>query len=280
MPLDVKRMSKQATIAAAKRFALVLSAILFAACADGATAPEVMPRPVASLMNCDTREWEYDPWTRSWTEAASGETVYSDPYASCNGGFGDDWGNDYGDGGGFNYWNEVAPPGIDMYGVAANEEANCPRCVQVVGDLANKLAQNPAVQQAAAQAGQSASAYAARLANAWQNIGPRVTGQWHHIATDKNWISTLRGGPWSPQFEQLFKQGGMNLNNAANRVFVVGHVGPHPELYHSTVMSRLQAAVHGLSGKRAEEALRQALAEIAEEVARPGSYLNDLITRR
>ena len=57
-------------------------------------------------------------------------------------------------------------------------------------------------------------------------------GPVHHIATNKNWDSPARGGPWSPRFEKLFKKAGMSLDDAANKVAVPGHRGPHPEAYH------------------------------------------------
>jgi hypothetical protein len=56
--------------------------------------------------------------------------------------------------------------------------------------------------------------------------------QWHHLATDKNDASPLRGGPWTPRFQRLFGKAGMHLNDPANRVYLLGHLGPHPERYH------------------------------------------------
>ncbi len=57
-------------------------------------------------------------------------------------------------------------------------------------------------------------------------------GPIHHIATNKNSVSSVRGGPWTPRFERIFKRAGITLQNAVNKVRVWGHKGPHPEAYH------------------------------------------------
>ena len=62
----------------------------------------------------------------------------------------------------------------------------------------------------------------------------------HHIATNKNHTAEVRGGPWTPDFEKLFQQVGMDLEHPANRIFVIGHKGPHPEAYHREVYARLE----------------------------------------
>jgi hypothetical protein len=70
----------------------------------------------------------------------------------------------------------------------------------------------------------------------------------HHIATNKDWVSNVRGGPWSPAFEKLFKKAGMSLEDVANRVQIPGHRGPHPEEYHRAIFDRLSAATLGKNG--------------------------------
>ena len=57
----------------------------------------------------------------------------------------------------------------------------------------------------------------------------------HHIGTIANKKSSLRGGPWTQRFEELFARAGMRLNDAENIVPIQGHKGPHPERYHQIV---------------------------------------------
>ena len=57
----------------------------------------------------------------------------------------------------------------------------------------------------------------------------------HHLATNENWVSTLRGGPWSPRFAKIFARAGMTLEDAENLVDIPGHYGPHSEAYHQCI---------------------------------------------
>jgi hypothetical protein len=101
----------------------------------------------------------------------------------------------------------------------------------------------------------------------------------HHIATICNDTSTLRGGPWTPRFRELFAKAGMKLNDPANRMPLEGHRGPHPERYHRSVYRRLYDATadcRGISDCRAR--LTRALEKLAEEIATEGSELNRLVT--
>jgi A nuclease family of the HNH/ENDO VII superfamily with conserved AHH len=103
---------------------------------------------------------------------------------------------------------------------------------------------------------------------------------WHHLATNKNEISTVYGGPWTPRFEQLFELAGMSLDAAENLVYLKGHKGPHPEAYHREVYRILGAATEdcepiSLCRSRFAEALRR----IAEEVCTPGSRLHRLVMK-
>src|SRR5262245_2854144 len=101
----------------------------------------------------------------------------------------------------------------------------------------------------------------------------------HHIATNKNWLSTARGGPWSPRFQKIFEKAGMTLEDAANKVRIPGHQGPHPEAYHQAIYDRLIAATSGLNGQAYKERLIQELEKIAIEASTPGSPLNKLLTK-
>jgi len=103
----------------------------------------------------------------------------------------------------------------------------------------------------------------------------------HHIATDKNGKAEVRGGPWTPQFEPLFERAGMSLNDPANKLFVIGHKGPHPEQYHQEVYDRLNDAIKLCAGPdECRRQLTNALDEIAGDICRSGSRLNKLVTKK
>ncbi|WP_375744466.1 AHH domain-containing protein [Corallococcus interemptor] len=102
----------------------------------------------------------------------------------------------------------------------------------------------------------------------------------HHIATNKWWESTASDGPWSPRFQKFFDQAGMSLDDAANRVPIKGHKGPHPKEYHETVYERLRDAMEDCGTMhQCREALTKALRELAEEISTSGTKLNKLVTK-
>jgi hypothetical protein len=101
----------------------------------------------------------------------------------------------------------------------------------------------------------------------------------HHLATDKNWVSTARGGPWSPRLDALFKKAGMTLQDGMNIISLGGHYGPHPEAYHAAVFKRLKEATEGLSGPEYTKAFKAALSKLADEAKTPGTELNKLLTQ-
>jgi len=102
----------------------------------------------------------------------------------------------------------------------------------------------------------------------------------HHICTDKNYVSDKQGGPWTPRFEEIFKKAGMSLQDPENLVRVKAHQGPHPQAYHETVLEELRKATKGrTAGTPAfREALKSALASLAQEIQTPGTKLNGLVT--
>lgn len=102
----------------------------------------------------------------------------------------------------------------------------------------------------------------------------------HHICTDKNSISDRTGGPWTPQFEDIFRNAGKSLDDPDNLVQVPGHSGPHPQAYHEAVMDSLTQATRRLQPGTIEyrQALEKALRELAEEIKTPGTRLNALVT--
>ena len=101
----------------------------------------------------------------------------------------------------------------------------------------------------------------------------------HHIATDKNLVSTAAGGPYTPKFEALFEKAGMTLQDVLNKVPVLGHKGPHPE-YNQLVFDRLTRAVSGLKGDAYKSALQNELKAIGTESQTAGTQLNKLLTQK
>jgi hypothetical protein len=109
--------------------------------------------------------------------------------------------------------------------------------------------------------------------------GPCV--ETHHIATICNDKSTARGGTWSPRFRAIFARAGMTLDDPANKMPLPGHYGPHPERYHKIVYKILNDATTTCrSVVECGENLREALRQLAKEIATPGTELNQLVTRQ
>ncbi|KFA90809.1 hypothetical protein Q664_26205 [Archangium violaceum Cb vi76] len=103
---------------------------------------------------------------------------------------------------------------------------------------------------------------------------------WHHLATNKNSISDLRGGPWTPRFKLLFEMAGMDLDARENRIFLKGHKGPHPAGYHEVVYDTLRRAMRNCATvAQCRSALVTALQQLADEVCTPGSHLHQLVTK-
>ncbi|PTL84488.1 AHH domain-containing protein [Vitiosangium sp. GDMCC 1.1324] len=103
---------------------------------------------------------------------------------------------------------------------------------------------------------------------------------WHHLATNKNEVSTVTGGPWTPLFKRLFAKAGMSLDAAENLVYLKGHKGPHPEVYHREIFRKLSAAIEDCETvSQCRSKLAEALRKIAEEVCTPGSRLHRLATQ-
>jgi hypothetical protein len=130
-------------------------------------------------------------------------------------------------------------------------------------------------------AGVSAGNTAQALRSACKDGLLKVPGyQWHHLATDKNELSALRGGPWTPIFEDIFARAGMTLNARENQVFLKGHGGPHPEAYHDEIFVRLQEAVRKCKTQQTcRDSLVGELKKIADEVCTPGTPLHRLVTK-
>jgi hypothetical protein len=109
---------------------------------------------------------------------------------------------------------------------------------------------------------------------------PKDGYHWHHLATNKNNISTQRGGPWTPKFENLFELAGMSLDGNENRVYLKGHQGPHPEEYHQQVYNRLEAVLRRCRAlKECRTLFVEELERIATDVCTPGTELHRLLTK-
>ncbi|TSC25925.1 AHH domain-containing protein [Corallococcus sp. Z5C101001] len=105
-------------------------------------------------------------------------------------------------------------------------------------------------------------------------------GPVHHICTSRNPISPASGGPWTPECERIFKKAGMTLEDAANKVRLNGHEGPHPEFYHNQVMTRLERSVGRCrTTESCRASLLKELASIADELLAPGSELRSFIVK-
>lgn len=103
---------------------------------------------------------------------------------------------------------------------------------------------------------------------------------WHHLATNKNSLSDARGGPWTQRFEMTFARAGMSLEDAPNKVYLLGHSGPHPEEYHDEVFRRLSNALRTCrTTQECRVKLTRELQRIADEVCTPGSKLHRLVTQ-
>jgi hypothetical protein len=179
-----------------------------------------------------------------------------------------DWGNDYGDGSGFLGWDGEFPEGDDQFALAAESDAECPWCRII--DIATRLAEDPEIEEEAAAELEAVEGFSVRIVSALKDVGARLQGQWHHIATDKNYVS---GQQWSVQFENIFSQFGMNLSSAENKVYVIDHFGPHPQEYH-------QAVFDFLSQASSRSDLESRLYQLGQQASTPGTYLNSLLTTR
>ncbi|WP_218920841.1 AHH domain-containing protein [Melittangium boletus] len=105
-------------------------------------------------------------------------------------------------------------------------------------------------------------------------------GPEHHIASDKFSTSTNNGGPWTPRYQELFDKAGMSLDDAANKVRVPGHKGPHPQEYHEEVFRRLRdATLECRSIQQCRKALTSELQRLGQRISTPGTRLNKLVTR-
>ncbi len=121
----------------------------------------------------------------------------------------------------------------------------------------------------------------AMAAHGGDGTRPARLGQTHHIATNTNYKSHARGGPWSPRFEDIFRKAGMDLDETANKVpDLLGHKGPHPHAYHDAVYDRLSRATRACRTiQECRTVLEATLKRMSEEISTPGSPLHRLLFR-
>ncbi|NOK22542.1 AHH domain-containing protein [Corallococcus carmarthensis] len=109
--------------------------------------------------------------------------------------------------------------------------------------------------------------------------GADAEGHEHHIASNKWWSATNRGGPWSPQFQKIFDKAGMSLDDPANKVRVPGHRGPHPEAYHQWVLTALSRATKQCSSiAQCRTLLTNELRSLASQITNKRSIMNRWVT--
>jgi hypothetical protein len=100
----------------------------------------------------------------------------------------------------------------------------------------------------------------------------------HHIATNKNLISTVRGGPWTPRFKAIFENAGLDIDKGPeNIVDIINHKGPHPQEYHELVFSRLRKATIGL--KPQTDAYKSAVVNTLQEIGKEAQTLNTQVNK-
>jgi hypothetical protein len=102
-----------------------------------------------------------------------------------------------------------------------------------------------------------------------------LRGDLHHIATNKH---TTR---WTPEFQKLFENGGLKLSSKENLVRVVGHAGPHNEVYHTIVYTTLVKYIGKAKPHTPEYAKRlsRGLAYLRKELETKGSELWHLVQK-
>ncbi|MGE6756782.1 AHH domain-containing protein [Corallococcus interemptor] len=103
-------------------------------------------------------------------------------------------------------------------------------------------------------------------------------GPVHHICTNKNLVSAVSGGPWTPLCAKLFARAGMKLEDVANQVRLKAHQGPHPREYHRVVLERLEKALgRCTSEETCRPRLVEELARIAGDLLTTGTELRQWV---
>jgi hypothetical protein len=100
----------------------------------------------------------------------------------------------------------------------------------------------------------------------------------HHLVsyfanTTRGWVQN-----WSQLAQGILRNADIGLHSQLNRVLLLIHKGPHPELYHQRVYERLEIAVRGLTPHTDAytKAVRDELAEIAKLLQASNGLLNGI----
>ncbi|MDT4860165.1 hypothetical protein FQZ97_947090 [compost metagenome] len=112
-----------------------------------------------------------------------------------------------------------------------------------------------------------------------QHYSDLIVQQVHHICTDKNCVSPNSGGPWTPEFQKMFDKAGLTMQDELNKVWVAGHQGPHPQEYHALVYQRLKN-LESLPADAYQQAFKEELTKIGQEIQTPGTRMNKLVTKQ
>jgi hypothetical protein len=103
-------------------------------------------------------------------------------------------------------------------------------------------------------------------------FGSAGKGKWHHICTDK-----CKVADWTRIFDKIFQKAGMSLSDPLNKVYLVGHKGPHSDAYHAYVLRQIVSRVGDSTGVEYKLRLRGALAWLQSEAVRPNSAMRSLL---
>ena len=172
--------------------------------------------------------------------------------------------------------------GVTAYALPKLAPKNAPNLVEVATE---ENGTTPKSNTTAATNKQATAANGGNTNPAANNIEAapqKVKSADHHIATNKNDISTARGGPWTPRFRTFFDKAGLDINKGSeNLVNVINHKGPHPEAYHQLVFDRLSTATKGLKANTNtyKTAVTNTLQAIGTEAQTVGSPVNKLLTK-
>ncbi|HYO54799.1 AHH domain-containing protein [Archangium sp.] len=177
-------------------------------------------------------------------------------------------------------WSRLSPPRFAFAGRGARGSFTVGAGTRAQVSVANGTVVLMGVTANTTAAAVSSAASSARTTGACAESKQKDNHR-HHLCTNKNDTSESNGGPWTPEFEELFAQAGMSLEDPANIVYLRDHKGPHPKEYHSEIFRRLRDALGGCKPQAECRAkLVRALDAIAGEVCTPGSKLNKLATRK
>ncbi|MCY1376746.1 hypothetical protein D9M69_642600 [compost metagenome] len=77
----------------------------------------------------------------------------------------------------------------------------------------------------------------------------------------------------------MFDKAGLTMQDELNKVWVAGHQGPHPQEYHALVYQRLKN-LESLPADAYQQAFKEELTKIGQEIQTPGTRMNKLVTKQ